>query len=258
MAQHFGTAGSVERSFSEARRVASLAGAAEVPIIMGSPAALVGLEGAGGRLVSTGQAGSGADFIVREAMREDARPLYLLCMGPLTDVALALRLEPAIASRCTAVWVGGGRYPAGGHEANLGRDLQAAREVFAADIPLWQIPSQAYKLLAVPVSQLQIRVEPCGELGRYLYRQLVEFRDANMARKTWINPESWVLGDQAALGVLLAEQKGCFTVRPAPGFADDCAYTDAPDPTRTIRVYRGLNDRLVLEDLFAKLALHAG
>lgn len=247
VAQHFGAEGSVERSLAEVREVVSLRGA-RTPVVPGAPGPLEGLEV---------EKGAGVDLILREARSTDERPLFLLCMGPLTDLALALRSCPGLVTRATAVWVGGGRYPAGNHEANLARDLAAAREVLASRLPFWQVPSEAYKTLAVPMSQLAERVAPAGALGAHLYQQLVSFRDANMPDKAWINPESWVLGDQAAVGVLLAEQKECYEERPAPRIGDDFSYLPPVDRQRTVRVYHRLNDRLVLDDFFSKLALFA-
>lgn len=247
VAQHFGSPGSVARSLEVVRHVTLLAGAGGVPVAAGA-------EGPLGQGASEGE---GAGLVLREALSEDRRPLYLLCMGPLTDVALALRSCPAVADRVTVVWVGGGRYPRGGHEANLARDLSAAREVLASRAPLWQVPSEAYKELAVPLSQLRLRVAGAGELGGYLWRQLMDFRSAGLGSLSWVNPESWVLGDQAAVGVLLAEQKGCYEVRPAPGLADDCGYLPPSCPDRLVRVYHRLNDRLVIDDLLAKIELFA-
>ncbi len=53
-----------------------------------------------------------ARAIVAEAMRDDPMPLFVTCGGPLTNVAAALKLEPAIAKRMTLIWIGGGAYPA--------------------------------------------------------------------------------------------------------------------------------------------------
>ena len=38
----------------------------------------------------------GARLIIREAMRDDPRPLYIACQGTLTDIASAILLEPEI------------------------------------------------------------------------------------------------------------------------------------------------------------------
>ncbi len=71
----------------------------------------------------------GARLIVREAMKDDPRPLYVTFFGPLTDLASAYLMEPRIAGRLTAIWIGGGAYPAGSPEFNLGNDVNAANEV---------------------------------------------------------------------------------------------------------------------------------
>ena len=67
----------------------------------------------------------GSALIVEEAMKDDPRPLYVLFLGPLTDLASAYLQEPRIAGRFTAIWIGGGTYPYGNAEFNLGNDVNA-------------------------------------------------------------------------------------------------------------------------------------
>ncbi len=50
----------------------------------------------------------GSSLIIEEAMKDDPRPLYVLFLGPLTDLAAAYLQEPRIANRLTAIWIGGG------------------------------------------------------------------------------------------------------------------------------------------------------
>lgn len=45
----------------------------------------------------------GVRFIIDEALRDDPRPLYVVCQGALTDMASALLLRPEIAERLTVV-----------------------------------------------------------------------------------------------------------------------------------------------------------
>lgn len=61
----------------------------------------------------------GARFIIQEAMREDARPLFIGLQGAVTDLASAILMKPEICQRMTAIWIGGGQYPEGGFEFNL-------------------------------------------------------------------------------------------------------------------------------------------
>src|SRR5262245_3988210 len=75
----------------------------------------------------------GAELIIEEAMRDDAGPLYVAFLGPLTDMASAMLLEPGIAERdVTVVWIGGPPYdgstPAYWPEFNLSNDVIAAKD----------------------------------------------------------------------------------------------------------------------------------
>ena len=52
----------------------------------------------------------GARLIVEEALKDDG-PLQAAFLGPLTDMASALLLEPALAHRdVTVIWIGGPPY----------------------------------------------------------------------------------------------------------------------------------------------------
>jgi hypothetical protein len=45
--------------------------------------------------------------LIEEAMRDGAGPIYVAFLGPLTDMASALLLEPRIADRdVTVLWIG--------------------------------------------------------------------------------------------------------------------------------------------------------
>ena len=53
----------------------------------------------------------GAEAIIREAMRDDSRPLYIVCGAALTNIASAYLLHPEISKRIKAVvWIGGVEY----------------------------------------------------------------------------------------------------------------------------------------------------
>ena len=48
------------------------------------------------------------DLIIERAHSRDARPLHVVAIGKLTNVALALKKDPAIASKIRVVWLGTG------------------------------------------------------------------------------------------------------------------------------------------------------
>ena len=213
----------------------------------------------------------GARAIVAEAMRPDDLPLYVVCGGGLTDLASAYLLEPAIADRLTAVWIGGPEYaspptsppPVTDPEYNLGIDVAAAQVVVTdSAIPLWQVPRDAYMRCVVSDSELQARLLPHGPLGAHLYRQIEQVHQDRAGHGLPL-AETYVLGDSPL--VLLTALQGYwvpdpssseFSVRRSP-VVDDAGRVGPGSDGRLIRVYDRLDTRLMLEDLYAKLELFA-
>ena len=193
-------------------------------------------------------------FLVEEAMRDDPLPLYVVCLGGLTNVATALLMEPAIADRFTCVWIGGGAYPGGSREFNLSQDIPAANIVFSSRTELWQVPSTTYSQMKISLAELQTKVRPHGEIGRYLFEQLVELNDFYGESMEWPAGEMWVLGDQATVTLLLDSSLE-HEVIPAPLFSRDMFYVKEPK-NRAIRVYRNVDPRFTFGDLFAKLEIN--
>jgi len=184
--------------------------------------------------------------IVAEAMRDDPLPLYLACGGPLTNVAAALRLQPAIAKRMTLVWIGGGPYPQGGWEYNLAADAPAAREVIErSDLPVWQVPQDAYRQMQVSVAELDVRLRRLSPLGAWLYDRFTsppDFVDVG---------GSWPLGDSpTVLLTSVSAESSHSVVQPARRIAADLNYGDVI-PTRSVRVFDRLDVRLCWEDFLA-------
>lgn len=88
---------------------------------------------------------SAVDFIVETIMREPAGAITLCTLGPLTNVALALRKEPAIAGRVRELVMMGGGFFEGGNitpaaEFNVYVDPDAAAAVFASGMPIVMMP----------------------------------------------------------------------------------------------------------------------
>lgn len=251
IAAHFGTRrhpDAMERSYAELETIFDKMGfSKEGMLYHGAPHALPDR--------STPVDSEGARLIIREAMRDDPRPLYVTFLGPLTDMASALLMEPRIANRLTVIWIGGAPYPHGGAEFNMGNDIHAANVVFGSKVPVWQVPKNVYEMMAVSLAELEYRVRPCGDIGAYLCDQLDEHSQLPEAvNNAFRTGETWVLGDNPAVGLLLYEHRFEFDWVTAPLVTADGCYV--PDiRNRPIRVYRRIDSRLILEDLYAKLAL---
>ena len=148
----------------------------------------------------------------------------------------------------------GAKYPEGGYEYNLNNDIKAARVVMNSEIPVWQIPRNVYSQVIVSLAELEYKVRPCGELGMYLFDQLAENGHTTFARATTRTGEYWCLGDSPAVGVLLFAHMYDYEWLQAPLITDNMTYVKNSQ-NRPIRVYNRVDNRFILEDFYAKLAL---
>ena len=151
----------VDRVTLNARRVCSVAGIDHVPIAAGCATPLRRDRiGAGEIHGASGLDGvdwddptvavdprHGVDLIVELALRPDARPLTLVAVGPLTNVATALTREPRIAERIERLSIMGGAIGLGNWtpsaEFNIYADPEAADVVFGSGIPITLVPLEA-------------------------------------------------------------------------------------------------------------------
>jgi purine nucleosidase len=244
--------------------------ALKVMELLGRARSVPALAGSNVRLPDgkTPRDSAAARAIIEEAMRADTDlPLYLTLGGGLTELASAYMLEPRIADRLIAIWIGGPEYadlgapPFSGRdpEYNLNIDLVATQVVFNdSPIRLWQVPRNAYRQCLVSMAELLVRVAPMGAIGAHLYEKIRAVVDV-FARRGDNLGETFILGDNP-LALLTALQSSFqadttssqFVSLRAPRITDEGAYAPGNSP-RSIRVYTRLDVRLMLEDLFLKL-----
>lgn len=242
--------GSMALSYDEVERVISLLGMDNVPILHGVEGPLTTID----PMTEC----EGVDFIIQEARKREEGRLYVCLQGAITDMAAALIKAPDIADNVTAIWIGGGRWPKGGEEFNLMQDVEAANTVFQSMAEVWQIPKDAYTQVVVSFSELQRRVRPCGELGRYLVDNLLRFHreialDSNGDHA--LHRDAWILGDNPTVSVLAVEDFGeAYRMEHAPIVNADYSYTHNLSG-KLIRVYERVHERFIIEDLIAKLEL---
>lgn len=192
----------------------------------------------------------GAQLIIDEAMAtRDETPLYIACLGAITNMASAILMEPQILCKnIKVIWIGGGNYPTGRWEYNLKNDVHAANVVFKSGIEIWQIPRNVYRMMPVSFAELYDRVYPCGAIGKYLTTNVVNFNNADIKRPS----EYRVLGDSPSVGVMLYEDCGMWNNIKKPCFNADMTHNYDHD-YGNIRVYESIDSRFILEDLYAKL-----
>ncbi|WP_448628331.1 nucleoside hydrolase [Geodermatophilus sp. URMC 64] len=176
-----------------------------------------------------------ADAIVAEALRDDPLPLFLVCGGPLTNVAQALRQEPAIAQRLTLVWIGGALDP-GAAEYNRDTDPAAAEFVLATPgLTIWQFPLETYRRCAYSVAELEHDLGGSGRVGRWLWTRFAELPLPDFVELGGV----WPLGDSPpVLVTALGDESSEFRTTPNG------------------RVYTSVDVRMLFADMLARLRLH--
>lgn len=71
----------------------------------------------------------------------DDKPLYVVAIGAITNIASALLLAPDIIEKIVVVWLGGNAlHRDDNYEFNIRQDVAAARVVFDSGVPLVQLP----------------------------------------------------------------------------------------------------------------------
>jgi len=246
-AEHFVAEGSTEKSLAEVQTILSLM-KKDVP-------ALLGNKGPLSVDVSLSEAGK---FIVNEAMKEDTKPLFVLCLGAITNVAAALQQNPEIAKRMTIVWIGGHNLDLTEipfREFNSGNDIEAANLVMKSDAEVWLVPSNVYGSMHISLAEIQDRIAGSGAIGKHLFEQMVEYNNSPYAG--WTKGESWSLGDSPAVGIAMNPDCGTYVYREAPIFNEDTS-ARFDGTGRKIRVYTSVDSRFILEDLIAKLRILYG
>ncbi len=103
------------------------------------------------------------DFIIKEAMKKRKEKLVLLPVGKLTNIALALEQEPAIADRVRVVWLGA-NYPDPG-EYNLDNDIPSMAYVLESGVPFEMVTVRygtSTGTAAVAVTQAEVNEKMPG------------------------------------------------------------------------------------------------
>ena len=222
----------------------------DIPVFMGEEG---NLSQVAGKEISPA-----AQFLIEEALREDEKPLFVLCLGAITNVVSAIRKCPEITKKMTVVWIGGQNPDCSNpdfHEFNSGNDIEAANEIVTCGVDLWLIPSSVYSGMQIGLAEIQRRIYPCGMIGKHLFENMISYNLTESA--WWTAGESWSLGDSPAVGVALDQNCGQYEYREAPIFNEDTTYRfESGRPM--IRVYKNINSRFILEDFIAKLELTYG
>jgi pyrimidine-specific ribonucleoside hydrolase len=122
-----------------------------------------------------------APEIIRRIVRENPGEITIVAVGPLTNVALALRADPELANMIPAIAIMGGSLSGGNMtpaaEFNLYVDPEAARIVFDANIPLTMVGLDVTRKCRVSeehIKQLEAANNPVSQAAGKILRATYE------------------------------------------------------------------------------------
>lgn len=174
------------------RRVLDLAGLTEVPVAQGTAAPIDGSppvfaphvhgeDGQGNVDASAlgiddrtdGVSPVHAAVQISQVVRDHPGEVEIVAVGPLTNIAVALSLDPQVAQLARGITIMGGAADAPGNvtpkaEANIACDPIAAHAVFAADWRVTMLPLDVTMRVRLTETHRQLLADGPSLIGRYV------------------------------------------------------------------------------------------
>ncbi len=145
-----------------------------------------------------------AEDLSRRAMGySPEKPLYVVALGAITNVASALLINPAIADRIVVVWLGGHalEWP-DNREFNMQQDVAGARVVYQSGAPLVMLPCcGVVSAFATTGPELNHWLRGRNALCDYLVQNTVEEAESYAKGRVWsrviwdVTAVAWLLND---------------------------------------------------------------
>lgn len=238
-----GPAEGMERSYEEIHRVLERLNLADPPpVFRGSEQWLPDRQ--------TPVQSPAVQDLVKRARRRKGKPLYVVAIGALTNIASALLAAPDIAGKIVVVWLGG--HPTYWHttdEFNLQGDWNASRFLFDCGVPLVVFPcTHVVAQLLTTQAEMARFVKGRGPLGDYLFQIFSDYEGSDL-KAAGASKQIW---DLAPLAWLVNHRWFRTALVHSPILSRDLTWSH--DPSRHfIREARFLFRDHVFADFFAKL-----
>lgn len=182
--------------------------------------------------------------------------LAVLVIGPATDLASALLVDPALSRRLEVVAMAFKRWPGVGSSWNVRQDIAAWQVVIASGVRLTLGSDQVcVRDLSLSAAEADAAVGAAGVGGRYLARLTREHiaqEGPREARRLSGRPDAWVIWDEIAVAHLLGFTRALACTRPALG--DDQVFRPPLAAGAGMHWIAHVDRRAVLADLARVLA----
>ncbi|GGB04250.1 nucleoside hydrolase [Brucella endophytica] len=192
----------LERTVRNALQVCELGERIDVPVYAGTHRPLLrepifgqfhGKTGLGNTVlpdpVKQPEEMSAIDFLVKTlgVAAQNGRKITLCCLGPMTNVALALRINPQIAGGIERIVMMGGAYREPGNrsmtsEFNMLADPHAAHIVFSSGIPIVALSLDATHQVILRPEHVEQFAKVSGRISNTL-AELMAFWDRNQVER---------------------------------------------------------------------------
>lgn len=195
-----------------------------------------------------------AEDLAERALRyTPEKPLYVIAIGAITNIASAFLLNPKILDRVVLIWLGGHSYDwYDNKEFNLRQDVAAARVVFGSGAAMVQLPCMGVvSALRTTRPELEFWLRGKNRLCDYLLDFTEREEESSGAGTCWsraiwdVSAVAWLLDEN---GEFLLDR---FEHSPIPQYDGHYSF----DKRRHfIRYVYFVNRDRIFEDLFRKLS----
>ena len=172
---------------------------------------------------------------------------YILAIGAITNVALAIKKEPKIINKIEIIWLGGNELGYKDNlEYNFRQDIQAVQDVFESKVKLTVLPCKnVVSELRIDINTLNNNLENKSELCNYLLSRF--YNDGYHGIQ-----ESRVIWDISVIAYMINKKWFETQVISCPNITEDTSY-ELIENNNKIKFVTKLNKVKIYEDLFKKL-----
>lgn len=191
-----------------------------------------------------------SEHLASLALRYSAeRPLYVVAIGAITNIASAILMRPEIRENIVVVWLGGNSADAA--EFNMCQDIAAARVVFGCGVPLVQLPcGGVVDSFYTTGPELEHWLVGKNRLSDYLAENVIREAEKYAKGKPW----SRVIWDVTAVAWLLNDHQRFMNDRLERSPVPEYDFHYAFDKNRHfIKYVYHISRDPIFEDLFNKL-----
>ncbi|PSK96009.1 purine nucleosidase [Murinocardiopsis flavida] len=238
------------------RRLAGLAGH-DVPVVAGAAATLTERE-----VFWPGHEGRAHEGLADERLREDVDAVGLLtatvaaapgavdvvAIGPLTNIAHAVRADPAFAANVRRLYVMGGRFDRPEPEHNFQSDPEAARIVFASGVRAVVCGLEATQRLRIAGRDIA-RITAAGGFGAALGDEIAAW--CGFTGEDWSVPHDPLTVLTLVRPDLFGFRRGAVDVSVAG--ADPGTSVLRPDPDGPVEVAADFDAGAATEEIVARI-----